>query len=563
MQPQIWKESQEWLEVGIVNEKQALLSQLHQARLDRLKEICAEHELSRTGSVEVVRARLIADLILTEWDLSADGIENILNKDLGAVLATFGIKKSGSIRQRRQRLWLHLNKDAKQLIPEKMETLTREELHELCIKLDLPRSGTKQALLMRVAGVLTSQSGSWGSIKKSLRRPRGEVKPMGIPTPSETEEHDLIIDLVPIEEIEPADLVEMPEEIGTVEEIVELPEEIFEEIELTSAVLDVENRVAEVDSMCREFLVFGNITDAHDVESFIDSLDASGMMVEDSNVRLFISSRLNYLQRQAEEERDAIHSIPNSWVEREALRRFEESRSQLRESLRNIIQDNPNETVHARMAFEQQARDLGLDLRIPAISGRVHALFDLQISLDEDMASSNPRGARRLRVIRLLQHGAIHLKADERRCMDRLERNIAGFEQLVEAIMEKSEGTFNEAQQALVIKFLDKRGYEVNTPNLRPRVISAAGVLGAELGYITPAEIPKMAPGIMVSDTEVDSIITDLKRLAQEFGAPKAVAKDVDEELAESIADAADRVSTARKRLDGVDELLARLKVIK
>ncbi|HIF45934.1 MAG TPA: hypothetical protein EYQ73_03945 [Candidatus Poseidoniales archaeon] len=541
-----------------MNEKQALLSQLHQARLDRLKEVCAEFELSRTGSVEVVRARLIADLILDEWDLSDDGIANILNKDLGSVMAIFGIKKSGSIRQRRQRLWLHLNRDAKQLIPEKMEHLTREELHDLCIKLDLPRSGTKQALLMRVAGVLTSQTGSWGSIKKSLRRPRGEVKPMVIPSPSEIEEAEHIPEEIP---------VESNIEIIEFEEIIEIDEpmvDTFDEIELTTGVLDIENRVAEVDSMCREFLVFGDITDPNDVEAFIDGLSQSGLMVDDSNVRTFISNRLNYLQRQSQEEIDAIHSTPNSWVEREALRRFEESRSRLRESLKDIIQDNPNETVQARMAFEQQARDLGLDLRIPAISGRVHALFDLQISLDEDVATTDPRGARRIRVIRLLQHGAIHLKPEERRCMDRLERNIAGFEQLVETIMEKSEGTFNEAQQALVIRFLDKRGYEVNTPELRPRVISAAGVLGAELGYITPAEIPKMAPGIMVSDTEVDSIITELKRLSQQFGTPQAEkTQDVDEELAESVADASDRVDAARKRLDGVDDLLARLKVTK
>ncbi|RZD40139.1 MAG: hypothetical protein CXT71_01910 [Methanobacteriota archaeon] len=558
VQPQIWKESQEGLEVDNVNEKQALLSQLHQARLDRLKEVCAEFELSRTGSVEVVRARLIADLILDEWDLSDDGIANILNKDLGSVMAIFGIKKSGSIRQRRQRLWLHLNRDAKQLIPEKMEHLTREELHDLCIKLDLPRSGTKQALLMRVAGVLTSQTGSWGSIKKSLRRPRGEVKPMVIPSPSEIEEAEHIPEEIP---------VESNIEIIEFEEIIEIDEpmvDTFDEIELTTGVLDIENRVAEVDSMCREFLVFGDITDPNDVEAFIDGLSQSGLMVDDSNVRTFISNRLNYLQRQSQEEIDAIHSTPNSWVEREALRRFEESRSRLRESLKDIIQDNPNETVQARMAFEQQARDLGLDLRIPAISGRVHALFDLQISLDEDVATTDPRGARRIRVIRLLQHGAIHLKPEERRCMDRLERNIAGFEQLVETIMEKSEGTFNEAQQALVIRFLDKRGYEVNTPELRPRVISAAGVLGAELGYITPAEIPKMAPGIMVSDTEVDSIITELKRLSQQFGTPQAEkTQDVDEELAESVADASDRVDAARKRLDGVDDLLARLKVTK
>ena len=77
-----------------MNDKQTLLSELHQARLDRLKEICAEHGLSRNGSVEVLRAKLIADLVLDEWDFSPDGIESILNNDLGAVLAVFGVKKS-------------------------------------------------------------------------------------------------------------------------------------------------------------------------------------------------------------------------------------------------------------------------------------------------------------------------------------------------------------------------------------------------------------------------------------------------------------------------------------
>ena len=168
-----------------MDEKQTLLSELHQARLDRLKEICAQHGISKNGSVEVLRAKLIAELVLDEWDFSPEGISSILNNDLGDVLAVFGVKKSGSIRERRQRLFLHLNHDAKQLTPEKLDSLSRDRLHELCSKLDLPRSGAKQALLMRVAGVLTSQSGSWGVIKKSLRRPRGAPKKIAIPSPSE------------------------------------------------------------------------------------------------------------------------------------------------------------------------------------------------------------------------------------------------------------------------------------------------------------------------------------------------------------------------------------------
>ena len=92
-----------------MEDKQVLLSELHQARLDRLKEICAQHGISKNGSVEVLRAKLIAELVLTDWDLSPDGIDSILNNDLGDVLAVFGVKKSGSIRERRQRLFLHLN----------------------------------------------------------------------------------------------------------------------------------------------------------------------------------------------------------------------------------------------------------------------------------------------------------------------------------------------------------------------------------------------------------------------------------------------------------------------
>ena len=57
-----------------------------------------------------------------------------------------------------------------------------------------------------------------------------------------------------------------------------------------------------------------------------------------------------------------------------------------------------------------------------------------------------------------------------------------------------------------------------------------------------------------------DSIITDLKRLAQQFKS-----KDEEEheeiELGESVADAAERVNSMRKRIDGVDDLLARLKL--
>ena len=60
----------------------------------------------------------------------------------------------------------------------------------------------------------------------------------------------------------------------------------------------------------------------------------------------------------------------------------------------------------------------------------------------------------------------------------------------------------------------------------------------------------------------MDSIISDLKRLAQQFK-PVGDSQEVDKEivLAESVADASDRVSSMRNRIDGVDDLLARLNI--
>ena len=552
--------------------KMSLLSELHQARLDRLKEICAQHDISRTGSVEVLRAKLISELVLDEWDLSPEGIDSILNNDLGKVLAVFGVKKSGSIRERRQRLYLHLNYDAKQLTPEKLDSLSRDQLHELCSKLDLPRSGTKQALLMRVAGVLTSQSGSWGVIKKSLRRPRGKPKMVEIPSPSSEDYDSSYEPLMPkipdtdvaMTDIHPPVETSLNDEV----EVIEITQPVIESeinqveaesITLTDSIMEMESRMAEIDSLCRDFLVVGSIDDSQDVSAFISSLSNHGFNLAESSAEQFVKKRLQEIESISKSERDAIQNLPNSWREREALRQFESARSGLRDMLPEIISASDGEMIKARVLFEEKARNLGLDLRIPAISGRLHALFDLQISLDEEIASSDPKSARRTRVIRVLQHGAIHLSPSERRTLDRLERNIEGFEQLTEAILEKSNGNYSDAQQTLVIRFLEKRGYDVNNPELRPRVVAAAGILGAEMGHISPSEIPRLAPGIKVSDTEVDSIITDLKRLAEQFRTKSDEEIDEEMELAESVADASDRVTNIRRKIDGVDDLLARL----
>ena len=252
--------------------------------------------------------------------------------------------------------------------------------------------------------------------------------------------------------------------------------------------------------------------------------------------------------------------MPNSWSEREAVRQFENSRSSLRDQLSNTIDLHNGDLVKARMAFEEIAKSMGLDLRIPSISGRLHALFDLHIDLSEAEGLQDPNIARRNRVLKILHHGSVHVTPEERRVIARLERNIVAFEQLVETVMESSEGTFTEPQQALIIRFLESRGYDVNTPDLRPKVLAASGIIGAELGYLSPSEIPKIAPGVVVSDSEVDSIITELKSLASSFK-PKSDDKTEDVIAAdENLNDAGERVKSAREKINHIDDILARLR---
>ena len=111
------------------------------------------------------------------------------------------------------------------------------------------------------------------------------------------------------------------------------------------------------------------------------------------------------LDYQIQHESTAATAMPQSWSEREALRRFEEVRSMLRDRLENILSLHPNDVVKARMAFEQEARELDLDLRVPSVSGRVHALFDLHIEIAESQALHDPVVQRRQRMMRILHRG--------------------------------------------------------------------------------------------------------------------------------------------------------------
>ena len=591
-------------------DKGELLSELYQARFDGLKEVAVAYNLPKTGSVETLRARLIQNLILDEWDLSPDGIRNLMNNELGELLGVFGIKKSGSLRARRQRLYLHLNHDAKRLLPESLDSMTRDELHALCKILELPLSGAKQALLVRVAGVLASQDGGWGKVKKSLRRPRASSKKLPspvkvLPTPDQpadtpdSGEHEAVIEAaenfvsehpegwtfeeetefrtglaqegIPVskapiastldEALRSSSAVQQQEATPSMVQVASEPSEEHS-LEVEAALLELKARMAEIESAGRDFLAVSTTSETEDLDAFIHSLKSHGFATEITAVQDSIRTTLMELEFRSQNEKSAMYTMPNSWREREALRVFENAREGLRGMLDETLASHPGDLVKARMAFEEVGRTMDLDLSIPSVSGRLHALFDLHVDINQAQALQDPAIARRNRILRILQHGAVHLSTSERNTVDRLERNISAFEELVETILESSEGTFTEPQQALVIRFLESRGYEVNTVDLRPRILACAGIIGSELGFISPAEIPRIAPGIMISDTQVDAIVTELKALAEAFKPAEGTTQEEEPEMevAASVADASDRLNSARSKIDHIDDLLARLR---
>ena len=587
----------------MLTSKGELLNELYQARFDRLKEIATSYQMPKNGPVESLRAKLIANLILDEWDLGRTEIKSLKNKDIGEILGVFGIKKSGSIRERRQRLYLHLHEDPKQLTPEKLDSLNKNQLHDLCKILQLPLTGDKQSLLVRVAGVLASQQGSWGKVKKTLRRPKSSQNIATIPSPSEETEtiNSELEDSMKtsVEEFvsqhpegwtfeQETELrndlssdgydTTLPDVAQSIDEVLRSKQNIEKEtespsmiqtptedstqvnsLEVEAALIEVKSRMAEIEASGRDFLMVSSSSDEEDLEAFISKFSDFGFQVDEPAIRNVIRNRIMELDFQTQNEKDSINSMPNSWREREAVREFENARSSLRNQLSNTLALHEGDLVKARMAFEEIGRNMKLDLRIPSISGRLHALFDLHVDINEAEALQDPNIARRNRVLRILHHGAIHLSSGERRTIDRLERNIKSFEEVVETILESSEGKFHEAQQALIIKFLESRGYEVNTSDLRPRILASAGIIGAELGHLSPSEIPRVAPGVMVSDTQVDAIVTELKSLAQAFKPKTETLSEVIEDD-ENIADAADRLKSAREKIDHIDDVLARLR---
>jgi hypothetical protein len=558
-----------------------LLSRLYSARLDELREMAISHDLSKSGNVEQLRARLIDHVALSDIDLSWESLQEMPNKNLGEMLGVFGVKRSGSIKEKRQRLWLHLNHDPKKLNPEAIADATRDQLHELCKALELPRSGSKQQLFARVAGVLAAHEGGWGKVKKSLRR--GKSTPV-IPSPpapvapappvQDDEAAELAamiqasIDAVDVDEL--ADVLDQPDEPAPVEHegivepeiIVSTPTHLTIDEGTGSAMIELDTRIAELHSYIREFLLISREHDANDVAAFVEDLGDHGFQVSHAMVRNRILAEITAMANRRDAESDASAQAPGSWRERKALRRLEECRPSLLDALESILDADGGDLALARVRFETSAAEAGLDLELPGISGRVHGLFDLQVSLREAEEDIDPVTARRQRALEILYRGTQDVSSDAMRTLQRFEEQMENFERIVETLVRRADGQFGPVEHALLVRFLERRGWDVGHPEVRSRAIAAAGVLAAAMGYIDSEDVPGLPTSISLDPDKVSDVVDSLRGLLVDMGRSAPTADTVAQGLAAEDAGQATEISSigrVRGKLDQADELLSRL----
>ena len=562
-----------------------LLSRLYSARLDELREMAISHDLSKTGNVEQLRARIINEVALADVDLSWESLQEMPNKELGEMLGVFGIKRSGSIKEKRQRLWLHLNHDPKKLSPESIAESTRDHLHELCKFLELPRSGSKQQLFARVAGVLAAHDNGWGKVKKSLRRgkvapivPRPQLEPTTepsyVPTMADDEAAELAamiqasIDSVDVDEL--TEVLDEPDDPPPLEHEGVVEPEILDSspVELTidegtgSAIIDLDARLAELHSHIREFLLISREHDANDVAAFVEDLGEHGFQIGHAVVRNRIMEEITEMANRRDAETEASSQVPGSWRERKALRRLEECRPILLDSLEAILDSDEGDIALARVRFETVAAEAGLDLNLPGISGRVHGLFDLQLSLREAEENLDPVTARRQRAMEVLYRGSQDLSGDAMRTLQRFEEQIENFERIVETLVRRADGQFGPVEHALLVRFLERRGWDVGHPEVRPRAIAAAGVLAAAMGYIESDDIPGLPTSISLDPDKVSDVVESLRGLLVDMGRSAPTQDSVAHGLSADDAEQAGEISSigrVRGKLDQADELLSRL----
>jgi hypothetical protein len=298
------------------------------------------------------------------------------------------------------------------------------------------------------------------------------------------------------------------------------------------------------------------------VTAFVEDLGGQGFQVSHAMVRNRILAEISAMANLRDAESDAKSQAPGSWRERKALRRLEECRPRLLDDLESILDAEGEDIALARVRFETAAAEAGLDLDLPGISGRVHGLFDLQISLREAEENIDPVTARRHRAMEILYRGTQDVSSDAMRTLQRFEEQIENFERIVETLVRRADGQFGPVEHALLVRFLERRGWDVGHPEVRSRAIAAAGVLAAAMGYIDSEDIPGLPTTISLDPDKVSDVVDSLRGLLVDMGRSAPTADTVAQGLAAEDAEQASEISSigrVRGKLDQADELLNRL----
>ncbi len=106
-----------------------------------------------------------------------------------------------------------------------------------------------------------------------------------------------------------------------------------------------------------------------------------------------------------------------------------------------------------------------------------------------------------------------------------------------------------------MVRFLERRGWDANHPEVRPRMLAAAGILAAEMGYIAANEIPALPTALSLDPEKVSDVVEAMRKVLADMGRTPTSVEDVEREGESKEAEA----SRVRDKLDAADSLLRRL----
>ena len=170
----------------------------------------------------------------------------------------------------------------------------------------------------------------------------------------------------------------------------------------------------------------------------------------------------------------------------------------------------------------------------------------------------DPVAARRDRAIRLLLRRVDEIDATARSTLERMEMQIESLERIVETVIRRNDGRFTSLEHSLMIRFLERRGWDANHPEVRPRLIAAAGALAVEMGYISENDMPTLPGQIALDPERVTNVVETLNEVLESFGRKPARTVEELDEIQDD--EGADEAEIARRTLDAADAVLDRLR---